>query len=309
MELGIPYVLTSPDGIRAVFGNSDTAKMDVDWVGYLDPENGITGLLDGADIRSQPVELVAGDGGDVGPAFLGLRPGTIQVILDPNVAFATREGYEQRLKRASRGLRADCELRWTPTADGIERCLRLRRTARPAPSGRHPRSIQLSMTSGEPYVLSGAETSQVVDPAVGEIGVADPVTDPMTSLVDEGAALLVANLGDAESWPRFRIDGPITNPQILNQTTGERIALGAVIGTYEYLMIYPEFGQVLLGAKQDISGVLFDVPASLQDRYEYVDFAATDWWQLVGGNNDVRVLSASFSAGAQVTVWWRHAWE
>jgi len=309
VELSIPYELTGPDGTRAVFGNSDAARADSDWVGWLDPEQGVTGLLDGADIRAQPVELVAGDGGDPGPAFLGLRPGTIQVILDPNVAFATRERYEAKLKRASRGLRADCELRWTPTSDGIERCLRLRRTARPAPSGRHPRSMQLNMTSGDPYVLSANEFSQIVQPANGEIGVSDPVTDPMTSQLNEGVALLVANEGDAESWPRFRIDGPLTNPQILNQTTGQRIVLGAVLGAAEYLMVYPEFGQVLLGAKQDIGGVWFDVAAALQDRYAYVDFAATDWWQLVDGNNDVRLLSTSFSAGAQVTIWWRHSWE
>ena len=169
--------------------------------------------------------------------------------------------------------------------------------------------MQLNMTSGDPYVLSANEFSQIVQPANGEIGVSDPVTDPMTSPLNEGVALLVANEGDAESWPRFRIDGPLTNPQILNQTTGQRIVLGAVLGAAEYLMVYPEFGQVLLGAKQDIGGVWFDVAAALQDRYAYVDFAATDWWQLVDGNNDVRLLSTSFSAGAQVTIWWRHSWE
>ena len=163
--------------------------------------------------------------------------------------------------------------------------------------------MQLSMTSGEPYILSGVEQSQLILPGGGivEIGVSDPITNPITSELTAIAANLIVTLGDAPTWPRFRIDGPITNPQILNQTTGQRVALNYDLGDTEYLMIYPEYGQVLLGNTLTSSAPV--------DRYGAYDFQVSDWWQLVPGNNDVRLIAAAYSGDAQLTVYYRHAWE
>lgn len=311
MELAIPYVLVGPDGTRAVFGNGDAAKADPDFVGWLDAEQPITGLLGSADTKTQPTELVAGDGVDIGATFLGGRPGTINVMLDPNTDIATRELRIARLKRASRGLRADCELSWTPSVDGIRRLMRLRRNGKVDPTGRRPVTMQLPMASGDAYVFSYDEASaSFVPSASGEIGIPDPILDPITSDFNTGgSASIVTNLGDAETWPRIRIDGPITNPAVLNVTTGQRIGFNVTLADSEYLMIYPEYGQVLLGSKTLIGGTWFDVVAPLADRYGVYDFALSTWWQLAPGNNDVRLLAFAFSAGALVTLYFRHAWE
>lgn len=300
MELSIPYTLVGPDGTRVVFGNVDAAKADLDFVGYLDPENGITGLMDGAETKSSPVDVVAGDGLDLGPTFLGGRPGTIQIVIDPNAAsVAAMEASIAKVKRASRARFADALLTWTPTVDGIQRMMRLRRTGRPSVGGRRPKTIQLAMTSPDPFVLSAVEANMEIVPGqvAGELGIADPITDPITSDLNVTAQQFVENDGDAETWPRFRIDGPITNPEILNQTTGERIRLVYTLGAGEWLDVYPERGQILLGGTAD--------------RYSALDFAASEWWQLVAGANDVRLLASSYDApaGAKLTVFWRHAWE
>jgi hypothetical protein len=298
VELSIPYALTGPDGTRVVFGNSDTAKADPDWIGYLDAENGITGLLDGADIRSQPIDVVAGDGQDLGPSFLGARPGTIQLVIDPNAAsVASMEAAIARAKRASRALRADSLLVWTPSIDGIQRMLRLRRTGRPSVAGRRPKTVQLAMASPDPYVLAAVESNLALTPGqqAGELGMTDPLTDPLSSPLNVTAQQFVTNAGDAETWPRFRITGPITNPELINQTTGERIRLVYTLAAGEYLDIYPERGQVLLGGTAD--------------RYGAYDFDDSTWWQLEPGPNDVRLLAASYGPGANVVVYWRHAWE
>jgi acyl carrier protein phosphodiesterase len=105
----------------------------------------------------------------------------------------------------------------------------------------------------------------------------------------------VINAGDAPTWPRFRIDGPIVNPQVLSQTTGQLVALNYNLGAGEWLSVYPESGRVLLN--------------DTAERYSAYDFAQSSWFQLAPGSNDIRLLASSFSSPAQLTVFHRSAWE
>jgi len=297
-ELGIAYVLTGPDGTRAVVGNCDAASSDPDFVGFLDPTNGITGLVDAADVRESAAELVAADGGIHGPFFLGRRPGTIQGLIVPTSDLdpTTVNAAIQRLKRATRALRADGLLTWTPTG-GSARMLRVRRQQRPSISGRRPKAFQVALVSTDPYALAVNEANIIITPgaSAGELGIPNPITDPITSPLNVTAAQSVVNQGDAPTWPRFRIDGPITNPELLNNTTGLTIKLNYTLGSGEYLDVRPERGAILLGGTAD--------------RYSALNFAASTWWQLEPGANDVRLLAAAYSGAAQATVFWRHAWE
>lgn len=297
MELAIAYALVGPDGTRIVLGNGAPATADPDWVGYLDPDNGITGLLDGADITENADDVVAGDGGVQGPNWRSRRSGTIQGVISPNAATTTMESYIQKLKRATAALRGDAMLTWTPTTDGITRRLRLRRQTRPSFAGRRPKTFQLVMASPDPLILSDTESNLVITPgaAAGEIGYPDPITDPITSPTGVTAQQTVSNLGDQGTWPRFRIYGPITNPTLLNFTTGERIDLTYTLLAGEWLDIYPATGQILLNGQAD--------------RYSAYQFATSNWWKLQPGGNDVRLLASAYAAGAQAIIYWRHAWD
>jgi hypothetical protein len=295
-EVGIAYVLTGPDGSRAVVGNCDAAKNDPDFVGFLDPENGITGLLDTADVRESASDLVQADGGIHGAFYLSRRSGTVQGLILPQSEMPAVNAAIAKLKRATRALRADGVLTWTPSG-GVPLMLRYRRQQRVAITGRRPKAFQAALVSADAYNLSASELNQSVAAggSTGELGIANPITNPITSPLNVAAQQFIVNAGDAPSWPRFRIDGPITNPEIINQTTGERIRLVYVLNAGEWLDVYPERGQVLLGG----SG----------DRYSAYDFSVSSWWQLQPGNNDVRLIAASYSAPAQLTVYWRHAFE
>ena len=79
-ELAIAYALESQYG-RAVFGNCDAATADADFVGYLDAENPITGLLDMPPSRLAGGNLPGGDGGYDGPGLRGRRQGTISGMI------------------------------------------------------------------------------------------------------------------------------------------------------------------------------------------------------------------------------------
>ena len=297
MELSIPYTLVGPDGTRIVLGNGAGATSDPDWIGYLDPDSGITGLLDGADISENADDIVQGDGGVQGPNWRTRRSGTIQGVLSPNAPVTTVEAYAQKMRRATAALRGDCMLTWTPTMDGITRRLRLRRQGKPVVTGRRPKAFQLAMASPDALVLSDTESNAIITPGVaaGEIGYPDPMADPITSPINVTAQQFITNQGDQPTWPHFRIVGPITNPTLLNNSTGKKIDLTYTLLAGEYLDVYPERGQILL--------------AGSADRYAAYQFATSEWWQLQPGANDIRLLAVNYAAGAQVIIYWRHAWD
>lgn len=296
MELGIPYTLIGPDGTRAVFGNSDDAQADPDWVGFLDPDNGIVGL-DGTDVRESADDLVEQDGGVHGPFYEGRRPVLPHVVINPDLHGAAREAAIRKLKRAGRALRDDAVLRWTPSDVGLELELALRRQGKPTESGRHPRTVQLPMVSADPAKRASAESQLTITPGVaaGIIGYTSPYSSPYGTELGVTGADSVENLGDVEAIPRFRIDGPITNPELLNNTTGKSIKLVYTLAAGEFLEVDAGRKTVLLGGSAS--------------RFSAVVFPDTKWWRLVPGLNDVRLLAAAFSAGAALTVYWRHAFE
>lgn len=295
--LGVAYEVIASDGFRVVIGNSAGARADSDWAGWLDPESNIQGLLDGATVRAIQTDLVEADGQSFGPSWLGGRSGTITGFLDPNRDIVTQAQDESRIKRASRSLHSDGILRWTPPNDSSPRQLRVRRGSQPSFTGRRPKAFQLTLASADPYALSSTEQKATITPgqAAGEIGIQDPLPDPMTSPLNVTAQQTVVTNGDAPTWPRFRIDGPITNPTILNNTTGQQVVLNYTLAAGEWLDVYPERGRVLAGGTAD--------------RYSAYDFTQSSWWQLGPSANDVRLLAVAYSAGALLTVYYRDAWE
>jgi len=317
--LDVPYELIAPDGTRAVLGNSVAAMSDTDWIGPLDPDANIQGLLDRAGIRESSSDLVEGDGATHGPFWLSRRAGTIQGILLPTVLdMGQVAAAESKLKRATRALRADGLLRWIPPNASSPRQLRIRVQDGPRVTGRRPKAFQVTLVSADPYALSSTENSATISAALqsdGEITGADPFTDPIgvASTVGHGipnpipepilsnevasnqTLVAITNAGDAPTWPRFRITGPVTDPTLLNNTTGESWSLSYTLAAGEFLDVYPQLGRILAGGTAD--------------RYSSLDFLTSTWWQLEPGANDVRLLASTYSAGAEFTIYWRDAYE
>lgn len=293
-QIGIPYELIGPDGTRAVWND----RSDPDFVGFLDGENGITGL-DGADVRESAEEIVEGDGGIHGAFYMGRRAITIQGMIDPEgVDIATVLAREAKIKRASRALRSDAVLRWTQ-ADRPTCRLLLRRQAKPSITGRRPKQVQLAMVAADWRVFSDAEN---VLAAAGS-GPPDPggmTFDVGFDLTFTGggtgiAQILAVNAGDAPTPPRFRIDGPITSPVIYNATTGQRIVLGVTLAAGEYLTVDVATRQILYNGTGNL--------------YQAFTYGVSEWMELAPGNNDLRILTAAYNPPAGFTVYWRDAWE
>lgn len=287
VQTGVPHVLTGPGGDRAVFND----PFDPDFIGYLDPEQGLTRAV---ETRTNQDTITEDDGGRHGPSFRGLMSVGIAGFVWPDPVVAANARMD-KLDAASDAYDEDATLRWTE-AGSVEKILWLRRVAGPTYTGRYPKKFTLGMSSAIPYVLSSSEQSIVI-PALGTANVGGrsyPRSYPLDYGSGSGAGVGTAvNLGNVRrgARPRFRIDGPITNPILANDTTGHELRIIYQLLAGEYLIV--DNGEILLGDEQT-------------DRYSALDFERSTWWRLRPGNNIVRLRASAYAAPAALTVWWRH---
>lgn len=297
-ELGIPYTLIGPDGTRAVFND----PTDPDFVGYFD-DTGITGLLDTADVREDTDVLTEADGSIQGNNYLARKTGTISGFIWPSPDIISVNARETKIKRASRGLKANepSVLTWTPSG-GDERRLEVWRQGKVTVQDRRPKKFLIPLATSEPFHSSSALHQQTITPGGtgGDSGFSSPIVSPFSTNFNVADAQgFVINAGDAITWPAFAIYGPIQNPTLVNNTTGEEFTLTWTLAAGELLAVdsSPLRRTVILNGTTN--------------RYNaYSANASTNtWWSLLPGANDIRVLTQSFSTGAQITVAWRDRYE
>jgi hypothetical protein len=288
-DLSTVYTLVGPDGTRIVFGNPD----DPDFIGYVSEVGG----LDGPETRESAELRADGDGGVHGDFFHGRRPVTLEGIIWPD-PFDTRQEREERIARATNAMRADALLTWTP-AGKSQREISLRRAQPPRIAGRRPKSFLIAMVSASAYMSSSAP--QQIEIATGgtvTTNLAFPWVFPLDFVPggggSGGGSTFITNGGNAPASPTFRVNGPITNPVIRNETTGQEIRLIYDIASGDYIDI-------------DVieRTIVFN---SNTNRYSALDFANSEWWELVPGSNDVRITGSAFGSPASLVVNWRDAW-
>ena len=103
-----------------------------------------------------------------------------------------------------------------------------------------------------------------------------------------GAASIV-NAGNFITQPTLRLDGPLTNVTLTNETTGESLVITYTLGSGEYLLVDFAAKTVLLNGTAS----------------RYYAKSGT-WWALRPGSNSIRFAASSGSGTA--TLSWRDAW-
>lgn len=196
---GIPYVVTAPDGSRAVI-NDDT---DPDYVGM----GWITGL-DDAEVRESVEPRSGTDGGVQGLNFKGTRPMTMNVQFGAPDSPTTRNQRWQKLRRACNVLRRDGTIDFTPDG-GLPSRVYFRKNAplRKADERGYAHTAQVGFNAADPYIYSQSEHAS-------------------TDTGGGGASQTITNQGDGRSAPRIDITlTAASDVQITNITTGETVLL------------------------------------------------------------------------------------
>jgi len=229
VEISVVYVLTGPDGTRAVFNNPD----DRDFVGYI---TATPSGLDSAEVRESADVLVEGDGGIHGNFYLGRRPWTLEGIVWPEPDQAAVNARIDRLARASHALRGDATLAWTASG-GVDVQVTGRRQQPFRVTDRRPKRFQVAMVSADPRIYS-----QIVH---------------TESAASSPGAMTVTNRGTTGSPPIITLRGAFVNPSITNVTTGEAISLTLTMVAEDVLVIDTLSGTVLLNGENRYSAVNF----------------------------------------------------
>lgn len=264
-ESGVVYTLVGPNGDTAVFNDST----DSDYAGNL---HTITGILS-SEVRENTFDRPQGDGGVHGNFYFGRKP----VVMDIEVVGATRIVRNQMLDRirlASRALRSDSTLTWTPSG-GEEVSMGLRLQQPPRVAGGWMKSVQLQMVSPEPYAQS-------------------------TTLYSEDALFSTGTLeadydGDMPGYLQLTITGPATDPVITNAETGEDIGLDGTIAasTEAVIVMTPGVAEVYDDGTRDES---------------LLDYDNSVFWGLVNGANTIDFTATGTTGASSLEVEWRNAY-
>lgn len=117
-----------------------------------------------------------------------------------------------------------------------------------------------------------------------------------TQMSTRGAEREITNSGDLWTPVYIEFNGPITNPKIVNETTGEFIRVEQELLEGEKLMINTAFGKKTV--------IFEDSNGNQSNAFGYVDLDST-FWQLQVGNNIVSYTADSGTEQAVVELYYK----
>lgn len=178
-----------------------------------------------------------------------------------------------KLQRASRALRGDAVLRWQVTDGPAVQVATARRQQPLRITERLPKRFLVAMVAADPHIYS-----QVVHAAAGTLG-------QTVTCLNEGSS-------DSPAVVTVRASGSITGPiTLFNAATGESVLLTLDLVGNDVLVV-------------DMYARSVQVTGS--NRYDAVNFAASQWWDVQAGENPVTVSAAAGTGTFEVA--YRDAW-
>lgn len=279
-QLSAKFVLTGPDGTRAVFND----QSDVDYVGKL---SDVTGL-DGPEVRESAEDLVQLDGGVHGDFYFGRRPLSLEGILLNPVSADDRNRRMTKIMRASNALRSDATLQWT-LENGYEQYVKVRRQQSPRFNGNWQKTFQLGLVAADPRIYGISE--RYFEGNLASL----PANSSQTIILNFN----LNNLGNAEAPVIFQASGPgMSTFSFSNYTTGTTLALNATKFAGETLTV-DMMNRTIMSSTSGTS-------------YSRINMPLTSWGGLVPGTNNI-LISASNTTNAALTngkvrVFWRDSW-
>jgi hypothetical protein len=128
-------------------------------------------------------------------------------------------------------------------------------------------------------------------------GMPIPMPIPMDMSAGGTIETTINNAGDTGALPFFVIQGPIEDPTISNQTTGESFSLDYLLATAdEFITVDVETRTVLYYADANTAGV------NIRDKF------SGDWFEIASGNNSIKLVVADTADTGYALIRWRDAW-
>lgn len=152
----------------------------------------------------------------------------------------------------------------------------------------------LELEALDPRVYSIEEAILQVGLPLIESGRIYPRTYPVVyPEASGGGHIVVENIGNLSSPPILRVYGPVTDPALLNSTSGREIKLTGSVGASDFIEIDVESGSIRLNGLEARRTMLNPV---------------SRWWELEPGANDIRFLARTNEVGSRLEIYARSAW-
>jgi hypothetical protein len=271
-----------------------TANTQVEFGGLL-LEDGfeivsVEGLADSPEVRSTDLARVARHGFLPGQDYLGGRSVTLTVDIYgwDDTSFAALVGAFRAVFTPG-GPEEPLSFRLAGLADGgvVSINARPRRLSLPLTSAYWSNAVRatVQLYATDPLIYSALTTTTTIalpQPPGG-------FTFDLTFDFDFGAqggptTVTIVNSGTATAYPTVRVNGPVTDPSLRNETLDREVSVGLVVDTGEWLDIDFKNRTVLLNGSAN--------------RYQYLTVA--DWWGLEPGSNSIRYSAQEWSASSAV---------
>lgn len=221
VEYGCKFVLTGPDGTRAVFNE----PLDADFVGVLNPEE--SSGLDAPEIREDSAERVEGDGAIFGDFFSGKRP----IVLGGEISATSKTVRNERaakLKRASNAKTGNSTLTWEPAGSGQQVQLTLRRQQPTRIVGGWIKKFMVAMGSADSKIVSSTlHTGNAVGIKTGAFS-----TLPTVGAQEEFNSSAGANGVAWTSPENIKLSDNVYSTVTLGGGAEHHLATDYLIGTY-----------------------------------------------------------------------------
>jgi phage-related protein len=157
-------------------------------------------------------------------------------------------------------------------------------------------NFQLNLFAPSLYLLSQTQHIQSIYGFTGG-GFSVPAEIPFAMNVGGGSPAVLNNAGNTLAYPLITLTGPLNNPSIVNETTGEQMDIAYNLDTSaKYITIdvlnrtvlyYSAFGATPTNARQYLTG-------------EFITLAP--------GNNSVKLVLAAYNADGVAQFTWRDSY-
>jgi hypothetical protein len=159
-------------------------------------------------------------------------------------------------------------------------------------------AFTVSWVADDPAAYAYAGKTLTISPAQIAAGRQYNLTYPRAYVQSApGGYGTAQNGGSYQTWPRFKIYGPCTNPAIYYQApaTGQIVTVGMTVNAGDYVLIDTRAATVLYNGQAGAS------------RYSEVDFTQTTWAPFPPGSTGIRFVTQTQSAPCALEVDWSDA--
>lgn len=224
-------------------------------------------------------------------AFLSPR----KISIGGTVVAPTHAGLHAAFRRLKTAVRLSATTFRVAEDDGIVRTAAVRRDgevlARTLTTVRGKWSISLvaddPMLYSEVTHLAGTRLPQVSG------GLVAPITPPITiAVVETSNQVTVLNTGDAPARPVMTIQGPVVNPVIQSQDTGQEMRFRTTLGDADRLVIDCARGSVILNDSVSRMNTLL----------------GSSFIELRPGSTTLRYTAGSYDPDSSLRLTWRDTW-